>query len=121
MPSSANLSLKRFILLGIGVTIGFSFPAAVLLGMIYRFPIPFGGYVHGYEHAFMFLLSVLFYGILGGFILLALGGATAGFVGYRIGKRNEKRTKKITILLSMLMAFLSALLLAMLDLIIGPW
>ncbi len=53
----------------------FSFPSAVLLVSVWRFPIPFGGYRSGLAYAGDALYAVKFYGIIGGSVLLAVQGA----------------------------------------------
>jgi hypothetical protein len=113
--------IKYWVIFGILITIALSFPAAIILRLTYRFPFPFAGYGHGAEDILMTIPAVIFYGVLGGFIWLALGGAAAGALAWRSGNHQIKSTRLITIILSAIFAFLSAYLLAILDKIIGPW
>lgn len=64
-----------------------AFPTAAFVALVYRFPIPFGGYRSGVEAVGPALLAVLFYGlVLGGFIVLPCCGAIVGLLAYRRGK-----------------------------------
>ncbi len=98
-----------------------AFPIAAILVSVFRFPIPFGGYVSGPKYIFMAMIAVLMYGIaLGGFLLLAAVGAIAGAVGRAAGS-TIKRQRRIGWLLSLIASFLLLLLLATLDWFIGNW
>jgi hypothetical protein len=47
--------------------VGLVFPFAALCGLVYRFPVPFAGYLSGVMAMPLALLAVVVYGILGGF------------------------------------------------------
>jgi hypothetical protein len=47
--------------------VGLVFPFAALCGLVYRFPVPFSGYLSGVMAMPLALLAVVVYGILGGF------------------------------------------------------
>lgn len=66
----------KCILLGAGITVVMAFPVAGLLALVYRFPVPFAGYVSGFSAVGYAMGGVVIYGLLGGFPRLALlGGA----------------------------------------------
>lgn len=105
-------------------------PAAVVVGTIYRFPVPFRGDVSGaelfsegptgtMELIWMILQAVLYYTVFGGFLVLAVLGAAAGLLGWRLGRpdRVDRYTRRIALGL----AFAVAVVLAVLDKIIGKW
>ncbi len=98
-----------------------AFPAAAVIALLYRFPIPFRGYESGFAAAGDALGATLFYGILGGFALLGAAGGGAGvFAHSRVGPwRPPVRTLTIAIVVAVDLG--CALLLASWDKIIGPW
>ena len=63
----------------------FMFPAAALVALVYRFPVPFGGYVRGPAGAWSAMLATLFYGLAGGFVVVPLVAALAGRTLRRLG------------------------------------
>jgi uncharacterized membrane protein YeaQ/YmgE (transglycosylase-associated protein family) len=112
----------RSVLLGSLVAVAGSFPAAALVALVFRFPIPFDQIRSGPEAVLPALVAVLFYGALfGGFLLLAALGAVGGLVACFIGKLDVKRTLRFTLTFALLVDFLATLTLAVLDKIIGPW
>jgi uncharacterized membrane protein YeaQ/YmgE (transglycosylase-associated protein family) len=111
----------RSVLLGGLLTVLLAFPVAVLVALLFRFPIPFRGYVSGLEGVLPSLIAVVFYGCLGGFPLLAILGAVGGFLAYWFGKQDGKRTFLLTLAFALLVDVLATLTLAVLDKIIGPW
>jgi hypothetical protein len=98
-----------------------AFPFAALCALVFRFPIPFGGYERGpgaMPHA---LLAVVFYGALGGFPALLALGALAGWAAHRLGRPDPARVRRLGLAFSALAALGPVLLLAVLDKVIGPW
>ncbi|EKE25756.1 MAG: hypothetical protein ACD_5C00042G0001 [uncultured bacterium] len=111
---------KKFLIRGILFTIIFSFPSAAVLVSLFRFPIPFDEYATGFSYAVPAMLGVIFYGILGGFIVLAALGALAGHISIKMGS-DELEIKKLTIMFSAIFAFMAAFILSILDYVIGPF
>jgi hypothetical protein len=95
-----------------------AFPAAALVAMVYGFPVPFGGKERDPDRV---LLAVVFYGILGGFVVLAGAGAVAGSWAHATSGANRGRAQKLTLIFSGLAALAAAIALAVLDLFIGQW
>lgn len=111
----------RSALVGALATCIFVFPAAALLALVYKFPVPFGGYLSGLTAVPIVLLGVVYYGTLfGGFLVLGAAGAAAGVVAHSI-RGASGRELKLTLGLSMLLALTATLTLAILDTLIGPW
>ena len=107
--------------LGALLTIGFAFPAAVLLVPVYRFPVPFAGYESGMAAAPDALIAVAFYGALGGFVFLGLAGTAAGVVIERSARRSGRRLLPTLCAVAAAIACAATLGLAVLDKVIGPW
>jgi len=97
-----------------------SLPIAVVFAVIYRFPIPFVGYVHGIENIRTVPIAWIFYNLFGGFIVLLGGGAIIGTI---VGSRFENDAKKnvMIVLWSAIFAMCCVAVLSVLDKIIGPW
>lgn len=99
-----------------------AFPAAALVALVYRFPIPLAAYASGPEAVLPSMLAVIFYGIIiGGFVVLPCLGAVAGLVAYRLAKPNSKMILCWTIALAFAVDLLAAMTLATWDKIYGPW
>ena len=98
-----------------------AFPLAALCAVLYRFPVPFGGYQSGVATVPHVLLAVLFYGLLGGFPALLAAGALGGVAAYVLGRPDERRVRRIGVALAALAAMLGVMFLAVLDKLIGPW
>jgi hypothetical protein len=106
------------------------FPAAVLVGLLYRFPIPFFGYTGGWAAfregplavlsvAVMIIEAVGFYIIFGGEIALLILGIVAGLIGWWFGRpdRAERYARNIALGL----ACAAAIVPSVLEFVIGPW
>ena len=120
MPSR-RLGLWSVPLGGLLAVLG-AFPVAVLVALVYRFPIPFVGYCSGPEAILPSFYAVAMYGVfLGGFIPLAVLGALGGAIAYWSDGQNGKGSLRITLALALLVDLLGTLTLAVLDKIIGPW
>lgn len=98
-----------------------SFPMAALCALVFRFPIPFAGYESGIAAVPRALVATVFYGILGGFVVLAVAGYAAGAVAVARGGNDIAKTFRLALAYSVLISFAGVLLLAVLDKIIGPW
>ena len=99
----------------------FAFPLAALCALIFRFPMPLAGYEHGVSAIPHALLAVIFYGIMGGFVVLAGLGALSGYVATRMSVGDEGRSRRLTLFLAAFGSAAAVLFLASLDKIIGPW
>ena len=111
----------RAAVLGALLTIGFAFPAAGLLALVYRFPVPFTGYESGMAALPHALFAAAFYGALGGFVFLGLAGTAAGVVIERSAARSGRPWLQTTIAAAAGIACAAALALSVLDKVIGPW
>jgi hypothetical protein len=109
-------------LTGVCAAIVLTFPIAALMALIYRFPVPFGGYMSGPSAILLSQGAVVFYGVaMGGFVVVGLLGFAAGVVADRVARANGKPVVKTTVLFALLVAFLAVFALAILDKLIGPW
>lgn len=117
---------------GAVVVVTVSLPMVILSAFVYRFPIPMGSYIGFFSRGHsspgvietikMASFAWLFYGILGGFIVLALGGALAGgIIRDKISPNDKRRKNKLILLWGIAVAFIGVGILANLDFIIGPW
>lgn len=98
-----------------------AFPLAAICALLYRFPVPFAGYLTGLTAMPLALMAVLFYGVLGGFPALLAGGALGGAAAYALGRPDAQRVRRLTLAFAGLIALLGVGLLAVLDKLIGPW
>lgn len=122
--------MGKAILRGIMWVFIWIFPSALAVGSIYRFPVPFRGYVSGaelfqegprgtMELIWMLLQAVLYYTAWGGFLVLAVLGAVAGLAGWRLGKPDHVNRYVRNLALGLTLATAGAL--SVLDKIIGRW
>ena len=99
-----------------------SFPFALLTAALFRFPIPFVGYVEGSTAVRLAVPAVLFYGLTGGFIVLGGVGALSGVLANRLGTADQPEiARRMTIVSAVVVSALSVVLLVFLDKLIGPW
>jgi len=97
-------------------------PLVMLCALVFRFPVPFAGYLSGPGAIFPALIGIFFYGVLlGGFIIQALLGGIGGFVAEFFAAPDKHNIKMLCIVFSTIGASLGVLILALLDKIIGPW
>jgi len=119
MRSSDNPGIAG--IAGIAWAILGAFPAAAVVALFYRFPIPFAGYRGGPMAVLPSLFAVVFYGFAGGFALLALIGAAAGIAANLLAWREPRRQRRLIIAFALAGDLAVAAILAVLDWIIGPW
>lgn len=111
-----------WILRGAVVSVLGTYPVAAVVALVFRFPVPFGGYVSGRSGVMLSLLAVTFYGALfGGFVVQGLLGGVAGGLAERRGGGNRRLTWRLCMLYGLAASFPGVALLATLDKIIGPW
>lgn len=122
VPSPSVLSaVARGAVAGAVSAVLFTFPFAALLTATFRFPVPFAGYRSGVEAIPSALVGLLFYGLIGGFVVVAFFGAMGGALAYwRLRSRGASAFHAM-LALSAATAFAGTLLLAILDKLIGPW
>lgn len=100
----------------------FTFPLAGLIALVFRFPVPFVGYESGIDGVVPALYAVYFYGVpLGGFSVVAIIGAIAGFAVHKRDLADSSIYWKRMIGLSVCAAGVPLLVLSVLDYLIGPW
>ena len=97
-----------------------AFPITAIMALLFRFPVPFQGIDGGLDHVLPSLLGLCFYGALGGFPALAMGGAIAGVAASMISPDAVGR-RRLQRILSVGVAALMLFVLATLDWYIGPW
>lgn len=98
-----------------------AFPAAALVGLVYGFPIPFDSKRHGINAVLPSFIAVVFYGLLGGFVVLALLGWMAGRVAAIMSEGDLVKEKRLTMFMALGASLLCTIFLSVLDLLIGPW
>jgi hypothetical protein len=98
-----------------------SFPTAALIALVFRFPIPMGGYYSGVEAIIPSMIGVAFYSVFGLLPALLIFGAVAGtFVPVnRAGSGVWASILEIKV--SVVAALVPLGVLSILDKIIGPW
>lgn len=98
-----------------------AFPLAAICALVFRFPLPFGGYASGPAAMPRALVAVVFYGVLGGFPTLMVAGALGGAAAYALRQPVVARIRRLTVVFAGLIALLGVVLLAVLDKLIGAW
>ncbi|WP_405164764.1 hypothetical protein OG203_06520 [Nocardia sp. NBC_01499] len=87
--------------------------AAALVGIVYRFPIPFGDDARGVEEVGNAALASVFYLVKGeGMVLAALGGGAGYFIARAVGP-GLTRALPLAVLTAFGLALLGALILAL--------
>ena len=71
-----------------------AFPLAAICAALFRFPVPFAGYQSGFAAIPSVLLGAIFYGFLGGFAVLLIGGALAGAAAYTLYPTDQQRMRR---------------------------
>ena len=98
-----------------------AFPVAALVALVYLFPIPFAGYFSGFEAIIPSLFAVIFYGLSGGFVVLAVGGAIGGVIAYSARRSDKKAVARLCLGFALVVDAVAVLVMAILDKLIGPW
>jgi hypothetical protein len=111
----------RFFAGGAAIAVLATCPAAAVVALIFRFPIPFGSYMSGPRAVVPALFAVAFYGTIGGFMVQALAGGIAGGIAARRGAPDRRRAWKRCATFAILASLPGVLILSILDWIIGPW
>ena len=81
-----------------------AFPCAALLALVWRFPVFMGGFQSGPKAVSPALFSVVFYGVLGGFPLLALFGGIVGAIAHTNRAPEDGAITRCVLLCSFLIA-----------------
>lgn len=113
--------MRSAVLRGALWAVALAFPLAAICALFYRFPVPFAGYETGLTAVPGALLAVVFYGVLGGFVVLLAAGTLGGAAAYTLGRPDVPRVRRLTLAFAALVALLAVGLLAVLDKLIGPW
>jgi hypothetical protein len=119
--STHETTMLRSVILGAFCTVFAAFPVAAILGLLFRFPVPFRGIESGVDHVLPSMVAVIFYGLMGGFVLLAAAGALGGAIAYNAGNANKQTVNRFLAAFSIGIAAVALFFLAILDWIIGPW
>ena len=98
-----------------------SFPTAALIGLVFRFPIPMGGYYSGVEAIIPSMVAVAFYSIFGLLPALLFCGAIAGLFIPKNRAGSGVWPSRSEIKVSVIAALVPLAGLSLLDKIIGPW
>jgi hypothetical protein len=117
-----SAAMTSSFLCGAACSILGTYPMAMLSALLFRFPIPFGGYSSGVHAVLPSLLAVTVYGLMfGGFIVQGLLGGVAGFLARRQGGLDQRRTWRLCAIYGVAASLPGVVALAVLDKIIGPW
>lgn len=121
------MAILRWTLAGALIAVTACFPLAALTALVFRFPIPFAGYRRGWEAAAEAPAAMHFYALTigsvpgGGYALLAVLGALAGYAGARIVPATSWRASSVRVLVPVAAALTVVIALAVWDLVFGPW
>jgi len=107
---------------GIGAVVAVlgSFPVVAIFALFFRFPVPFAGYEHGMEAVPRAIDASVFYGMVGGYMLLITMGAICG-LACSVRARTDRQAWGRTALSAFIGTTLAVAVLSVLDKIIGPW
>ena len=116
-------AMKWTLVRGAGAAFLLSFPAAAVVGLVWRFPVPMAGYTRGIEALVMAPIGAFFYMVFGGFILVPLGGAIVTRLALRRNppSTDDKPRRRLIWVSGGGTALAFALGLAGLELLIGVW
>jgi hypothetical protein len=113
--------MTRAAVLGAVFAVAGAFPLAATTALFYAFPVPLTGKLSGPSAVLPSQIAVVMYGIMGGFPVLAVAGAVAGLIAFKLGSPNRSRVGVLCAVLALVCSAAGVVLLATLDLIIGPW
>ncbi len=121
-------TILKTVVLSSVFSIGLTFPAAALIGLIWRFPVPMGDYTRGVEALVLAPMAVFFYLVFGGFIVVPLVSMVGTILAFRFtGRRTTSDPEHTAVAWPLLLATSGGtavalvLFLAGLELVIGPW
>jgi hypothetical protein len=106
------MKLTAAIAVGVFGAILGAFPIAALVALILRFRVPFGSYISGPSAIGPSVFAVFFYGIVGGFPVLAFLGAIGGGVAYTIGGPRTKHVLYLSLGFALVIDLLAALIMS---------
>lgn len=98
-----------------------AFPLAALIGLVYRFPVPFAGYLSGVEAVIPSMYAVIVYSFFGLLPTIFVLGAIAGSFAPGERSRTTIFPTKYEFVASLFSALIPLLGMSVLDKIIGPW
>jgi hypothetical protein len=113
--------MTRAAVLGAVLAVAGAFPLAATTALFYGFPVPFAGKLSGPSALLPSQIAVVMYGLIGGFPVLALAGAIAGAIAFKLGSPSRSRVGVLCAVLALVCSAAGVVFLATLDLIIGPW
>lgn len=97
------------------------FPMAFLVTLLWRFPMPMGGYESGLDAALKSPVALVFYGLFGGFVVVPAFGAFAGWMAFRMAGGGSVTARRLSVVYGLSCALIACLILSVLDKIIGAW
>ena len=104
------------------ISIVATFPLAALCALLFRFPVPFAGYLSGADAVGPALWAVVFYGgSLGGFVVQAVLGGLGGLAAEHWGAPDRVKVTRLSSVFGVVASAIGVFTLAILDKIIGPW
>jgi hypothetical protein len=118
---AAKESVVKWFLRGAIVGVVGTFPLAALCALLFRFPIPFDAYRSGLDAVVPALFAVVFYGMLGGFVVQAALGGLGGLIASQRSPGQPSDVGRRCLVFSLAGASVGVVALAVLDRIIGPW
>lgn len=121
LPPGFLAGRVKAMLLGAVASCLAAFPAAFVIALVWRLPIPFGRYESGVYAAGKSWFAVLFYGAIGGFLVLGFLGAIGGTIAHQRHSHECSAALRLNLLLALLFSTLGVGLLSGLDLLIGKW
>lgn len=97
------------------------FPAAFVLALVWKFPIPLAGNMSGLEAAQITPYAVAMYGVFGGFLLVPFLGGLGGLLAFHLADGDVRKARVPSILYGVLCAFVAGIVLVLWEDIVGPW
>lgn len=117
---SERISIIRAALSGAISSIVTTIPIAGVVGLVFRFPVPFYGYMSGPSALVMGMFAAVFYGLaFGGWVVVGSCGAVVSIPPFLL--LDAKKAKIAARWLSVAVALAGCLIMATLDWFIGPF
>ena len=88
------MKLSRAVNIGIVCGLVASFPISSLVALFYRFPLPMSTYASGTQAVIPSLVAVIFYGLMGGFVIVGGLGAFGGFIAHKLASPEDNKILK---------------------------